>query len=326
MKICVDIQPAIAQRAGVGRYTQCLVEHLGPLLEGDSLRLFYFDFRRRGLPFPVPGATFHALHWCPGRLAQWSWKTLSWPPFDRFYVDADVYHFPNFILPPLRRGAAVVTVHDMSFLRFPRFAENRNRRYLTGRIRDTVRRADAVITDSQFSAGEIRALIESSMTRIVPIYPGIGDGFRAPEPESVRAEAHRLGLTRPYLLTVGTLEPRKNIPFLVEVFERLSGYDGDLVIAGMPGWKVAPILERMATSRRAGRIRYLRYVDGAVLPALYAGADLFLTASVYEGFGFPPLEAMACGTPVISSRGGSLPEVLGDGALVVDGYEADAWA
>ena len=135
----------------------------------------------------------------------------------------------------------------------------------------------------------------------------------------------RLGLERPYLLTVGTIEPRKNYPFLVDVFEQLDWFDGDLAIAGMPGWRMQPIVERLHGSPRAGSIKWLRYVDDGDLPALYAGAELLVFPSFYEGFGFPPLEAMACGTAVVSSRGGSLGEVLGEAALTLEQFDAAAW-
>ena len=136
----------------------------------------------------------------------------------------------------------------------------------------------------------------------------------------------RLGLERPYLLMVGTIEPRKNIPFLVEIVERMKGFDGDLVLAGTLGWKFEPILERMQRSPIAARIRRLDYVEEDLLPSLYAGAELFVFPSLYEGFGFTPLEAMACGTPVLAAPAGSLPEVLGEAAELVPGYDAAEWA
>jgi glycosyltransferase involved in cell wall biosynthesis len=265
------------------------------------------------------------VRWCPGRLAQASWKRLRWPPFDRLAGPADVFHFPNFIVPPLREGRAVVTIHDMSFVRFPHFAEARNLAYLEARIRDTARRADAIITDSRFSAAEIGSLLGVEAGRLHPIPLGIAADFRRPDDETVRLVRRDLDLDRPYLLTVGTIEPRKNLSFLVRVFEALTGFDGELVLAGMPGWSCAPIFERLRRSPSTSNIRYLRYVADAQLPALYAGAEAFVITSHYEGFGFPPLEAMACGTPVVSSAGGSLPEVLGDAARIVDTFDAERW-
>jgi len=189
-----------------------------------------------------------------------------------------------------------------------------------------VERADAVITDSEFSRREIVELLGVPEDRVFAIHLGLPD-HRFTPPAATRSQVLlRLGLDRPYLLTVGTLEPRKNIPFLVEVFEQLEHFDGDLVIAGMRGWKYAPILERIRQSPRADRIRYLEYVTDAELAALYSGAELFVCTSVYEGFGFTPLEAMVAGTPVVSAPSGSLAEVLGLSAELVPGWDADLWA
>lgn len=327
MKICLDIQSAVGRFAGVGRYTRSLAEHLPALAgPGDELASFFFDFRRRGAPFSAPGVRFRSCRLLPGALVQKAWTHLDWPPFDAFSGPADLFHFPNFFLPPLRKGRSAVSIHDVSFIRYPEFAEDRNRRYLEQTISRTVARADAILTISQFSAGEIASLLGVAPGRIHAIHLGVSTDLRAPSPEALREVRRGLGLERPYLLHVGTLEPRKNIPFLVEVFEQLGDYPGDLVLAGAPGWKVGPILERIAKSPRATRIRRLDFVSDRDLPALYAGADLFLCSSHYEGFGFTPVEAMACGTPVVSSPGGSLREVLGDAAVLLEPADATAWA
>ncbi len=325
MRICIDIQAAVAQRAGIGRYTKSLVEHLGEFAGQDEIDLFYFDFKRVGLPFKTPNARPVPCRWIPGRFAQQAWKRLHWPPFDWFAGRADLYHFPNFTIPPLTRGRRVVTIHDMSFVRHPEFAESRNLSYLSAVIHDTVRRADAILTDSSFSADEIRKLLPVDPDRVFPVPLGVDPRCTRPAAPLIDATRRRLGLDRPYLLAVGTLEPRKNLPLLFEAFERLRGYDGDLVLAGMKGWKYEPILERLRASPAAGRIRYLEYVAEDDLPALYAGATLFVLPSFYEGFGLPPLEAMACGTPVVASTGGSLPEIVGPAAVIVPGFEPDAW-
>ena len=292
----------------------------------DTLTLFYFDFMRRGRPFPVDGAAFKPVRWCPGRVAQLAWKKLNWPPFRLFAGDADVYHFPNFVLPPLsRRATSVVTIHDMSFLRFPEFAEKKNLAYLSGKIRGTVSRADAVITDSRFSADEIQELLHVPQDRLFPIHLGVDEAFSPRSPNEVRTVLSDLSISQPYILTVGTLEPRKNVPFLLDVFEKLNEFQGTLVIAGMRGWKYEPILRRIRESSRADHVRYLEYVAEEQLPALYTGAEMLAITSLYEGFGLPPLEAMACGTPVLSSAGGSLAEVLDGGAVVLDEFDADLW-
>jgi glycosyltransferase involved in cell wall biosynthesis len=182
------------------------------------------------------------------------------------------------------------------------------------------------VTDSQYVARELEERFRVPASRLHPIPLGIGAHLRRPAADAVAAARAALKLERPYLLFVGTLEPRKNLPFLVEVFERLEGFDGELVLAGRRGWKDGPILERIRASRLAARIRRLEAVDDALLPALYAGAELFVLPSLYEGFGFTPLEAMACGTPVLAAAAGSLPEVLGDGARLLADYDAHRWA
>lgn len=327
MKVCMDIQSAIAQRAGVGRYTRSLVEALAlSATPEDVLRIFYFDFQRKGRPFPLAKVEEQAVRWIPGRWVQQAWKTIGSPPFNWFAGAAEVYHFPNFIRPPLTRGRSVVTIHDVSFLRHPEAAETKNLCYLTAKIRDTVDRTDRILTDCSFVAKEITELLGAAPARVTPVYPGLPKGFSGATAESISEVRSRQSLTRPYVLTVGTLEPRKNHSFLVEVFERMPFFDGDLVLAGMRGWKVEPILERIRDSSRADRIHLLDYVEDADLQALYTGAELFLFPSLYEGFGFPPLEAMACGCPVLASTAGALVEVLGEGAELLETQDAERWA
>jgi glycosyltransferase involved in cell wall biosynthesis len=325
MRISIDIQSAVTQRAGVGRYTRELVRHLGEIAPDDRFCLTYFDFKGNAAPIDAPNAEQNAVRWFPGRIAQLAWKTLRWPPYDRLAGPADLYHFPNFVIPPLRQGKSVVTIHDMSFIACPQFSEERNVRYLNTHIRDTAERADAIITVSQFSADEICSTLDVDPARVFPIHLGIADSFARPDEDTKTRILTKYGLDRPFILAVGTIEPRKNLPLLVDIFERLSDFDGYLVIAGGHGWKVDPILERINRSPRAASIRCLGYTSDDVLPALYAGASALVQTSFYEGFGLPPVEAMACGTPVVSSTGGSLPEVLGDGAVLVDSFEPDAW-
>lgn len=325
MRICIDTQAAIGQQAGVGRYTRCLVDELARSHGNHDLRLFYFDFRRNGSPFHDGKFEERAVRCCPGRVVQKAWKTLGFPPFDWFSGAADLYHFPNFVRPPLTRGKSVVTIHDVSFLRHPETTEAGNLRFLRSQIRKTVDRADAVVTDSHFSKAEIEELLGMPPERVYAVHLGLDQHDRGIEREDIEAVRAKCSLDRPYLLSVGTLEPRKNYGFLVDVFEKMKFFDGDLVIAGMRGWKYEPLLERIRASEASGRIHLLEYVEDSDLGPLYAGAELFVTSSLYEGFGFTPLEAMSYGIAVVSSSGGSLPEVLGDAAVIVDGFDADEW-
>lgn len=325
MKICIDIQSAVTQRAGVGRYTKLLVQNLDEIIKEHSLHLVYFDYKKNGAPFRTKTATHKAVRWCPGRAAQLAWKSINWPPFDFFAGKYDLYHFPNFVLPPLSSGKTVVTIHDVSFLRFPEFTEEKNLHHLKSRIRKTVEKADAIITVSRFSAEEIITLLNVDSSKVHPIHLGIADSFTAPPDEEIKSTLKHFGIDGPYIFSASTIEPRKNISFMIDLFEKLSRFDGKLVIAGNLGWKYEPVLQKIIKSTAASRIIRLDYVADEYLPSLYAGADLFMITSFYEGFGFPPLEAMACGTPVISSACGSLPEVLGDAAVQINGFRIDEW-
>ncbi len=326
MRVCLDYQPAVAQRAGIGRYTRVLAQHLaGQRHAEDTLALFYIDFRRRGDAPPVQGAEARAWRMLPGALVQQAWKRLGWPDYARLAGPADVYHFTNFIIPPLRTGRAAVTIFDMSFERFPQFAEARNLSYLRARLDASIARADAIITISGFSADEIESCHPGARGKLHAIPLGIDPSFSPARADEVAAMRRRLGLERPYLLSVGTLEPRKNYGFMADAFDALESAELELVIAGAPGWKCEPILEHLRRARRADRIRYVRYVPDGMLGALYTGAEAFLLTSHYEGFGFPPLEAMACGTPVVSAATGSLPEILGDAAVWVPTFACEAW-
>lgn len=326
---CLDYQPAVAQGAGIGRYVRELARGVASALSPEeSLSLFWCDFRRRGAGAPVPGARGRVFRAVPGAVMQKAWTHLRFPPFDWFAGAADVFHFANFVSRPVRRGRTVVTIHDMSFERFPQFAEERNRRFLHAFAGRSAEKADAIIADSEFSRREIEELIPGARGKVRAIHLGISPDF-APPSEAEKAAARKaMGLERPFLLDVGTVEPRKNLEFLVDFWEKIAGEGVDLVVAGSPGWRCEPILARFEEAQRRfpGRFHYVRRVPDGTLSALYGAASLFAIPSHYEGFGFPPLEAMACGTPVLSSDGGSLPEVLGSSAKIIRGFDADEWA
>ena len=329
MTFCLDYQPAVAQGAGIGRYTRMLARGILPeLAPEERLRLFFCDFRRKAPRDPVPGAEARAFRLLPGALMQKAWTKLGVPPFDFLAGAADVFHFTNFVARPVRRGRVAVSVHDMSFERYPEFAEARNRAYLHANVARSVARADAVLTDSEFSKREIEEMLPEARGKVHATALGISPDFRPAPPERVVEVQKALGLERPFLLDVGTVEPRKNLAFLVEFWEKIAPEGYDLVVAGAPGWRCEPIFARFAEAEKKfpGRFHYVRYVPDGMLGALYSAASLFAIPSFYEGFGFPPLEAMACGAPVLSSDGGSLPEVLGGAAEILRGFDADEWA
>ncbi|MBO7223953.1 MAG: glycosyltransferase family 4 protein [Kiritimatiellae bacterium] len=329
MKICLDYQPAVTQRAGIGRYTRVLAEQLPALMNPkDSLKLFYFDFKGKGeQPSNLPSnVSIKRFRLCPGAIMQKLWNYSSFPSFDMLAGNADIYHFTNFLSRPVNKGKVVASIHDMSFMRYPEFTEEKNLAYLTRGIKRTIDSADAIITISKFSAEEIEYFFPSAKGKVFYSHLGIAQNFSPSSVEEIDAVKQKYKLERPYVITVGTIEPRKNHLLLVDAFEQIAAQGIDLVVVGGIGWKSDKIMERLTTSKFAPQIHILNHLGDGELPALYSGASVFALPSYYEGFGFPPLEAMGCGTPVVSAPGGSLKEVIENAGIIVEDYNADAWA
>lgn len=323
----MHIQAAIDQRAGVGRYVHTLVPELAATRDEDTLAGFYFDFRRNGSPFPPGLIEEHACRVLPGAIVQQAWKRLGAPAYTRFAPEADVHHFPNFIIPPLPPGPkAVVNIHDCCFLACPETMEPKNRAYLQSRMPRTLKRADHILTISETMAAELKEAFDLPDEKVTATLLGPPPALAALPEGGEEARIRALGVDGPFLLHVGTLEPRKNHRFLFRVFERMREFDGTLVLCGMRGWQVDPILEAMEASPCADRIRHLDYVADEDLTALYRRAEALIFPSLYEGFGLPPVEAMRQGCPVVCSDGGSLPEVVGDAGLVLPLDDPAEWA
>jgi glycosyltransferase involved in cell wall biosynthesis len=323
VKVCIDAQAALTQRAGVSRYVRGLADALATLDTDDTFVPVLFSVRSVARPFAhaIPNRIP-----IPRRGLQAAWRSFHWPPFDALAPRADVFHFPDFVMPPLRRGRTVLTVHDAAFRRFPGTLEARNLRHLEQAVPRSMERADAVIADTHFVAEELRDLFPDVRHRIFAIPLGIGPQWRPPTLDVVTTTLNRRGIRPPFVLTVGTLEPRKNHALLIDAFERLVDTGASLVIVGPDGWKHEALLARIASSRAASRIVRVPFVPDEELRALYAGCAVFAFPSSYEGFGFPPLEAMACGAPVVAASRAALPEIVGEGGMLLDDGHPDTWA
>lgn len=329
--VALDAGPAVHQRAGLARYTERLAARLfAEQSDRIDLTLYYNEHSGHSLPASltnIPARPFprRQIQWRLGALAsQIIRRSGSVPGLNR----ESVYHAGEHLLPYLEQPT-VLTVHDLIFEFFPQHHTRNNRLFLKMAMPLFVRRADAIIAVSRQTGRDLTERYGTPSHKIHVIPEGVDDRFQPASTACVERVCGRNVIDRPYLLMVGTLEPRKNHATALEILARLKarGYPHRLVIAGGVGWLFEPLDPQVERLGLKDRVRMLGHVPDEDLPALYSGADLLLQPSLYEGFGFPILEAMACGTPVVSSDGGSLPELVGDlgemaSATDVDGLTA----
>jgi glycosyltransferase involved in cell wall biosynthesis len=321
MHVAIDARLLGYAPGGIAEYTRQLIAALARI--GQPERLTVLQGRRAVPPFATgEGIAWRRLLTPPHH--PWEQWLL---PLELLAVPCDLLHCPDFIPPFRRRCPAVITVHDLAFLRYPELLTLESRRYY-GQIARAVASADHIIAVSETTARDLVELLDVPRKWISVVPEAPGPQFRpVADAEERRRALQRYGLDRPYLLFVGTIEPRKNLGTLLKAFRCLrSETEAVLVLAGRRGWLWQPVLDEIERLNLQDRVRLLDGVRAADLPALYSGASVFVFPSLYEGFGLPPLEAMACGTPVVCSSAGSLPEVVGDAALLVPPTDAEALA
>ena len=264
----------------------------------------------------------------PARPLHRLWERRDVPPVEWFIGAADVVHGTNFVVPPTRDAAAVVSVHDLTPLHHPELC-NAATLAFPRLIRQALHRGAWIHADSAFVASEVVDAFEADPDRVRAVSPGVPD---LPVIDTARAgDALRRLLppgTARYCLAIGTAEPRKDLPGLVRAFDAVAARHPEvsLVLAGPPGWGEEKLEAALAASRTRARIVRTGWVDALDLAALLARAAVLAYPSLYEGFGFPPLQAMRAQVPVVATRAGSLPEVLGEGALMVEPGDPDALA
>lgn len=331
MRIAIDYTPAIQQEAGIGRYTRDLIRAAVSL---DSAHEFVL-LGPYGAQPPSWLTGYPRVRWttlpAPSRAMGALWHRLKFPaPAEWITGPVDLFHAPDYLAPPCRQARQVITVHDLSFLRHPEYADPALARFLSSTVPGAVRRAALVLADSEFTRSELLSLLNLPPSRVAVVYGGVGPEFHPPgDSDGTAAVARRYDLEAGYVLFVGRIEPRKNIGTLLKAYRLLVDQKdeaGTLVIAGGRGWLYEPIFRLADELRLAEHVRFLGHVPDPDLPALMSGASVFVFPSYYEGFGLPPLEAMACGTPVVAGDAGSLPEVLGDAALMVPPEDVGALA
>jgi len=253
----------------------------------------------------------------PERALNILWHRLAVPlPVEMLSgIACDVFHAPNFALPPARAARRLVTVHDLAFLRFPEGAVPSLRSFLMRAVPRSIQGATHVIADSQATKDDLVAWLKVDAANISVVYAGVDARFK-PVTDLARLDDVRkkYGLARPFILGLGTLEPRKNFTGLIQAFGRAQLPDHELVIVGRQGWLYDSILT--AACETPG-VRLLGFVEDSDLPSLYSLASVYCLPSHYEGFGIPCIEAMACGTPVVCSDRPCLPEIVDDAAVQI---------
>ena len=242
-------------------------------------------------------------------LVRTAWSRIGAPAVERFVGHLDVFHFSDWMYPPQRRGIRSTMIHDLVPLQHPEWVHPRTRRMHSAKYRNAARTCDVVMVNSRFTANEVADLLGVAEERIHVAWPGVDASFRR--------DGERFDLGRPYVLTVATLEPRKNLATLVEGYRRRKPDDLALAVAGAPGWGERRLVDTPG-------LALLGYTPNDVLPQVYRGASVFVYPSLFEGFGMPILEAMACGVPCVVSSHPSLDEACGDAAVRADPLDPDA--
>lgn len=329
LRIGIDYTAALQQRAGIGRIVREQLRALAQVDNQTTYTLFAAGIRRATLPPPL-GPNFS---WSTTGISN-DWLARIWHrarlplPVESFSGKLDLFHATDFVLPPtLAKTRKMVTVHDLTFIRVPEAAPPRLRSYLNDVVPRSLRRADHIIADSHATKNDIVALYSVPIERISVIWGGVGSDFRPIHDEiSLKQIRQKYALgQRPFLLSVGTVQPRKNYSRIVQSLKLLhqKGIDVALVIAGGKGWLEDEMYRTIRDLKLHDHVQLIGYVSDADLPYLYNASACVVFPSLYEGFGFPVLEGMACGIPVVTSNISSLPEVAGEAALLVDPYDVE---
>ena len=337
MKIYVEGSSVFKSRSGVGSYAKRLVEHYIKQYPEDEVTFFGFKFFTRPLPdWPIPPAQnlkYKIIRWLPGRVYNMLFRMRLGLPLDLFLGwRPDVVIFPNFIRWPVwnPRVKTLVVIHDLSFVHFPQFASPINLSDNQRFVPKSIKKASRVITISESSKQQIIDHYKVPASKISIAGPAVDPEFfykrSSGEIKKMRA---KYKLPAKYILYHGTIEPRKNIEGLLEIYAQLPQNVQDeygLVLAGGKGWQDEGIVAAIAHYKKAGlNIVQTGYLPDEDAPGVISGASLLVFPSFYEGFGMPPLEAMACGVPVISSDNSSLPEIVGDAGIMLKAEDKPAW-
>jgi len=322
LRVAFDATFLLSPRTGIGTFAWAVLDRMAAMADIEVTAYAVALRQRDVIAAAVPARV--RVPWRTEVLSplhtRAAWKRSDLPPIEWVTGGVDVVHSPNYVVPPTRRAAQVVSVHDLTFLHHPELATTDTRRY-PPLLRRACARGAFVHADSRFIADEIIDAFDWPADRVIVVPLAIDPVAETPDGAgAVLAEGDR------YLLAVGTVEPRKNLPRLIAAFDRVADDDPDLrlVLAGAQGWGADAVSGAIVVARHSSRIVRLGWVADDERAALLRGAAALAYPSVYEGFGLPPLEAMSVGTPVVAGAAGALLETCGGAAELVDPHDVDA--
>jgi len=318
MRVALDGIPLVAAKTGIGHYTDALAEWLArahPNYQYQLLSPLDFEFAAgNGKPANL------SKQFLPTRSIFRKWWLIGLPAILTI-SRVDVFHGTNYCIPIIAPCPSVVTIHDMSLLAQSQTHEAANVTRGKRRMPIMARRASMIIAPSEWTKKEIISYLGTRPDKIRVIYEAARNNMKPVTPGQGQLVLEKYQVRQPYLLYVGTIEPRKNLLTLIRAYDELmrtTTHRPQLVLCGGRGWLDSDVFNLVKELHLQDQVRFTGYVDDADLPALYSSAEVFIYPSIYEGFGLPPLEAMACGAPVISSNATSLPEVVCEAGLMHD--------
>jgi len=338
VKIAMDAQTLFEEhKTGIGWTIEKIITHMD-LNSSNVYQLNYFAFRnkkkkRRMMePYVKKGYQLKVCGFFPLGIYRRLWNRIPLPYSWFMGRDTDLTQFFNYVIPPGVKGKAAVYIYDMVYRACPETMEDTTRAYMESNVENSCKRADIIVTISEFSKNEIIKYLGVSPERIYVVPCGVDLSVYNPaiNDDQVIVVKNRLGIKEPYYLYLGTLEPRKNVSLIIEAYRTMRARRLDempkLIIAGKKGWGYQELFEMVQAYGLTEHIIFTGYIGEEEKAPLLKGAVGFLFPSLYEGFGIPPLEAMACGTPVIVSNRASLPEVVGNIGLLVEPQDSELMA